>query len=200
VSIHRASRSTGRHRVVTQLTGRPDLTALRRRSIRHGAERQDRSPWPAAPVPRGTSPPSPPRTAGQARTSPITFASPAFLVRRSSPRRAAHGPPCALVPPLPRLRPILTLRCVQKGQVTSRRVGGPHNPEVAGSNPAPATEKVQVKGLIRKSPGRAFDRLVNGWSTSSAGEPRRTSAALDGRLGLLSCRLSRPELPGPSRS
>ena len=32
----------------------------------------------------------------------------------------------------------------------------PHNPEVAGSNPAPATRKLQVRGLIAGNGGRAF--------------------------------------------
>jgi len=34
-----------------------------------------------------------------------------------------------------------------------------HNPEVAGSNPAPATEEVQVKGLIPASRSRVLDHL-----------------------------------------
>jgi hypothetical protein len=34
-----------------------------------------------------------------------------------------------------------------------------HNPEVAGSNPAPATKKLQVKGLITGIGDQALDRL-----------------------------------------
>ena len=35
-----------------------------------------------------------------------------------------------------------------------------HNPEVAGSNPAPATKKPQVKGHFRKIVKVAQDRLT----------------------------------------
>src|ERR1019366_6110 len=41
-----------------------------------------------------------------------------------------------------------------------------HNPEVAGSNPAPATRKLQVRGLIAGNGGRAF--LLDG-SAMAAG-------------------------------
>jgi hypothetical protein len=38
-------------------------------------------------------------------------------------------------------------------------LGCSHNPEVAGSNPAPATKKLQVNGLIAGYSGQAFDCL-----------------------------------------
>jgi len=37
-----------------------------------------------------------------------------------------------------------------------------HNPEVAGSNPAPATKEVQIKGLIASHGGRALIILAAG--------------------------------------
>ena len=37
-----------------------------------------------------------------------------------------------------------------------------HNPEVAGSNPAPATRKYEVRGLIAGNGGRAFWLSVGG--------------------------------------
>jgi hypothetical protein len=42
------------------------------------------------------------------------------------------------------------------------------NPEVAGSNPAPATKKVQVRGMITELGGHALFFVVNQWSTNSA--------------------------------
>ena len=37
-----------------------------------------------------------------------------------------------------------------------------HNPEVAGSNPAPATKEVQVRGLIAREAVRPFDDPLAG--------------------------------------
>jgi hypothetical protein len=50
----------------------------------------------------------------------------------------------------------------------TRRVRSAHNPEVAGSNPAPATKKVQVRGMITELGGHALFFVVNQWSTNSA--------------------------------
>src|SRR5674536_117399 len=47
-----------------------------------------------------------------------------------------------------------------------------HNPEVAGSNPAPATRKAQVRSLSSAAGGGASDRLAADWQQ---GLPHSTS-------------------------
>jgi hypothetical protein len=45
----------------------------------------------------------------------------------------------------------------------NERTRGAHNPEVAGSNPAPATRKQQVRGLIAGDGGQALIFVAAGW-------------------------------------
>src|ERR1700728_2053371 len=46
-----------------------------------------------------------------------------------------------------------------------------HNPEVAGSNPAPATKLVQVRGPVAGDGSRAFDFVAAWWSARRAVGP-----------------------------
>jgi len=69
----------------------------------------------------------------------------------------------------------------QEAGGAGRDRGVTHNPEVAGSNPAPATEEVQVRGPVIGGDGRAFD--VNGSRMAAA---RCAALPSPGPLGTLS--------------
>jgi hypothetical protein len=64
-------------------------------------------------------------------------------------------------------------------------VGWAHNPEVAGSNPAPATRKQQVRGLIARDGGQALIFVAARWQQdpASRGGLGRAVTAANGILG-----------------
>src|SRR5580700_9118601 len=70
-----------------------------------------------------------------------------------------------------------------------------HNPEVAGSNPAPATRKLQVRGLIAGNGGRALIFVAAGWQHDRQGRQRSRRAVTCPGQHLVGPELGRTRIP-----